>query len=71
MVWYWTAIFSPVVYFSNELGDQLQETERRESELVSRSRDLEGKLLSKIREAAEEVERKVGRTLEHLTWHDC
>lgn len=51
------------MYPSNELCDQLQETERRESELSSKSRDLEGKLLSKIKEAAEEVERKVGELL--------
>ena len=51
------------MYPSNELGDQLQETERRESELSSKSRDLESKLLSKIKEAAEEVERKVGELL--------
>ena len=63
---YWTAIFSPVMYPSNELCDQLQETERRESELSSKSRDLEGKLLSKIKEAAEEVERKVGELV-----HTC
>ena len=60
---YWTAIFFPVTYPSNELGDQLQETEWRESELSSKSRDLESKLLSKIKEAAEEVERKVGELL--------
>ena len=51
------------MYPSNELGDQLQETERRESELSSKSRDLESKLLNKIKEAAEEVERKVGELL--------
>ena len=51
------------MYPSNELGDQLQETERRESELSSKSCDLESKLLSKIKEAAEEVERKVGELL--------
>ena len=56
----WTAIFFYVVYPSNELGDQLQETEQRESELASKSHELEEKLLCKIREAAEEVERKVG-----------
>ena len=59
----WTAIFFYVVYPSNELGDQLQETEQRESELASKSHELEKKLLCKIREAAEEVERKVGRGL--------